>query len=557
MDASKLLEFLHKEQGELKATLQEAEQLLVQQNQQQQQQQLIHSQELKIDDFFQLLCNGSLNAALYTAVHQDMTQPVSQYYIYTGHNSYLTGNQLNSDCSVVPIIDALRRGVRVIELDLWPTTDKENIEVLHGKTLTDPVDFEKCIVAIKENAFSASEYPVVITLEDHLTTKLQGKAAEIIERVLANLLFCPSAHALEDLEEFPAPETLKGQILISTKPPKEDEDGEKTQAKVKHHILSAEVAKLHMGKKVKMEWGSSSVPEEKHEHVAHDIAGAAASVGENQAADKPLHPKYAGIISIPAGKMSGSSFKEVLVVGKTVKRISLSEPQLEKVVEESPELLVKFTQRNIVRVYPSGMRVDSSNYSPILGWTHGAQMVALNMQGYGKHLWLLHGFFKANGGCGYVKKPDFLLEMGKDGEVFDPLKPRPVKTILKVKLLTCLGWKERSSKHHPLPDFYIRMGIAGVPADSIMKKTKVVEDSWTPTWDTEFEFPLTVPELALIRIEVQEEKYMKDDFEGQSCLPISELKSGYRCVQLLDKKGFTLAGVRMLLHFQLNTTTSL
>jgi len=101
------------------------------------------------------------------------------------------------------------------------------------------------------------------------------------------------------------------------------------------------------------------------------------------------------------------------------------------------------------------------------------------------------------------------------------------------------------------------MGIAGVPADSVMKKTKVVEDSWTPTWDTEFEFPLTVPELALIRIEVQEEKYMKDDFEGQSCLPISELKSGYRCVQLLDKKGFTLAGVRMLLHFQLNATTSL
>ncbi len=71
---------------------------------------------------------------------------------------------------------------------------------------------------------------------------------------MGNLLFCPSAPALEDLEEFPAPETLKGQILISTKPPKEDEDEEKTQAIVKHHILSAEVAKLHMGKKVKMEW---------------------------------------------------------------------------------------------------------------------------------------------------------------------------------------------------------------------------------------------------------------------------------------------------------------
>ncbi len=71
---------------------------------------------------------------------------------------------------------------------------------------------------------------------------------------MANLLFCPSAAALKDLDEFPAPEALKGRILISTKPPKEDADEEKTQAKVKHPILSAEVAKLHMGKKVKMEW---------------------------------------------------------------------------------------------------------------------------------------------------------------------------------------------------------------------------------------------------------------------------------------------------------------
>jgi len=114
----------------------------------------------------------------------------------------------------------------------------------------------------------------------------------------------------------------------------------------------------------------------------------------------------------------------------------------------------------------------------------------------------------------------------------------------------------KKSQNSKSGNVWLQMGIAGVPADSVMKKTKVVEDSWTPTWDTEFEFPLTVPELALIRIEVKEEKYMKDDFEGQSCLPISELKSGYRCVQVLDKKGFPLAGVRMLLHFQLNTTTS-
>ena len=38
----------------------------------------------------------------------------------------------------------------------------------------------------------------------------------------------------------------------------------------------------------------------------------------------------------------------------------------------------------------------------------------------------------ANGGCGYVKKPEFLIKVGKNGEVFDPNNRLPVKKILKV-----------------------------------------------------------------------------------------------------------------------------
>ena len=65
-------------------------------------------------------------------VHHDMTAPLSHYFIYTGHNSYLTGNQLSSESSAVPIIKALKGGVRVIELDLWPSS-KDDVHVLHGR----------------------------------------------------------------------------------------------------------------------------------------------------------------------------------------------------------------------------------------------------------------------------------------------------------------------------------------------------------------------------------------------------------------------------------------
>lgn len=44
----------------------------------------------------------------------------------------------------------------------------------------------------------------------------------------------------------------------------------------------------------------------------------------------------------------------------------------------------------------------------------------------------MQGLFRANGGCGYVKKPDILLKDGSDNEVFDPKRKLQVKQTLKV-----------------------------------------------------------------------------------------------------------------------------
>ena len=96
-----------------------------------------------------------------------------------------------------------------------------------------------------------------------------------------------------------------------------------------------------------------------------------------------------------------------------------------------------------------------------------------------------------------------------------------------------------------------QVGIAGVPGDAIMKKTKIKEDNWTPVWDEEFTFQLTVPELALLRVEVHEyDMSEKDDFAGQTCLPVSELIPGIHAVPLFDRKGEKLNSSRLLMRFE-------
>ncbi|XP_077217409.1 phosphoinositide phospholipase C 2-like isoform X2 [Tasmannia lanceolata] len=504
-----------------------------------------------LDTFFRYLFgedNPPLSPSL--GVHQDMTAPLSHYYIHTGHNSYLTGNQLNSDCSDVPIIKALKRGVRVVELDMWPNATNDNVHILHGRTLTAPVELIKCLRSIKEHAFSASPYPVVITLEDHLTPDLQAKVAEMVHETFGDILFYPESDCLQ---EFPSPEQLKHRIIISTKPPKEflesksfKEDGPKVGKEADEEAWGKEVTDLKVGPVSDVtnehDQGEFNHDEENHEDGDHKL-------------HQRLAPEYKQLIAIHAGKQKGGVKDWLKVDPSKVKRLSLSEVELEKIAITYGTDLVRFTQRNLLRVYPKGTRVNSSNYNPLIGWMHGAQMVAFNMQGFGRSLWLMHGMFRANGGCGYVKKPDFLLKTDSNTEVFDPQKHFPVKKTLRVRVYMGDGWHLDFRRTHfdaySPPDFYARVGIAGVPDDTIMKKTRTIEDNWTPVWDEEFTFPLTVPELALLRIEVHEyDMSEKDDFAGQTCLPITELRSGIRAVPLCDRKGEKLKSVKLLMRFE-------
>uniref|UniRef100_A0ACD5YN81 Uncharacterized protein n=1 Tax=Avena sativa TaxID=4498 RepID=A0ACD5YN81_AVESA len=479
-----------------------------------------------------------------------MNAPLSHYFIYTGHNSYLTGNQLSSDCSDAPIIKALQIGVRVIELDMWPNSSKDDIDILHGRTLTAPVSLMKCLTSIKEYAFVASPYPVIITLEDHLTSDLQAKVAKMVLEVFGDILYYPES---KHLQEFPSPEALKGRVLLSTKPPKEY-----LEAKGGTMIDRGTETKFSKGENEESAWGIEvpDIQDELQDANKDDLLYREGDVDEDdeQKARKNAPLEYKHLITIKAGKPKGSLVDALKSDPEKVRRLSLSEQELAKVAARHGLNIVSFTQRNLLRVYPKGTRFNSSNYNPFLGWVHGAQMVAFNMQGYGRALWLMNGFYKANGGCGYVKKPDFLMQTCPDGKVFDPTADLPVKTTLKVKIYMGDGWQQDFKQTHfdsySPPDFYAKVGIAGVPSDSVMKKTRVVEDNWVPVWEEQFSFHLTVPEIALLRVEVHEYDVNEDDFGGQTVLPVSELRPGIRTVALFDHQGLKFRSVKLLMSFE-------
>ena len=61
--------------------------------------------------------------------------------------------------------------------------------------------------------------------------------------------------------------------------------------------------------------------------------------------------------------------------------------------------ILSLANKHIVRTYPKGSRVDSSNYNPQTMWNAGIQMVAINFQKPGKISieWLFYNH------CGHIR----------------------------------------------------------------------------------------------------------------------------------------------------------
>ncbi|NXL81645.1 PLCB2 phosphodiesterase, partial [Leptocoma aspasia] len=475
---------------------------------------------------------------------QDMTQPLSHYYINSSHNTSLTAGQFSGTSSPEMYRQALLAGCRCVELDCWKgrPPDEEPI-ITHGFTMTTEILFKDAIEAIAESAFKTSPYPVILSFENHVDSpKQQAKMAEYCRTIFGDMLLTEplEKYPLKPGVPLPSPKDLFRKILIKNKK-NQSMSGKRQNSLKKGRNVEPETTEQPASVDAEDTVWAGDVAEEEPEEEDEQLR----NLDEEEIKKMQSDEGTAGLEVTAYEEMSSlvnyiqpikfNSFEVSAKKNRSYVISSFTEMKACDLLSKFPMQFVEYNKWQMSRIYPKGTRMDSSNYQPQMFWNVGCQMVALNFQTMDVPMQQNMALFEFNGQSGYLLKHEFMRRPDKQ---FDPFSVDRIDGLVATTVCVLSGQflSDRSVKT------YVEVELLGLPRDAKRKhRTKLTStaNSINPVWKEEpFVFEkIMMPELASLKIVAWEEG---GKFIGQRIIPIMAMHPGYHHVCLRSESNMPL-----------------